>query len=65
MNFNGFINHHRVEESLKLFDDDQYSNHTIAAIAMEVGFNSISSFNKAFKSQVGKTPQAYRQQLMK
>ena len=65
MNFNRFINHYRVEESILLFNDSKYENHTVAAIAFEVGFNSISSFNTAFKNHVKKTPLAYRQELMK
>ncbi len=64
-NFNSFINHYRIKEAIRLIDDITFRNRTIASIAMEVGFNSISSFNTAFKKETGKTPQAYRQQLMK
>jgi AraC-like DNA-binding protein len=59
-NFNAFINHYRIEEAAKLLTDDEFSSHTISAIAYEVGFNSISSFNTNFKAQTGKTPAAHR-----
>lgn len=59
-NFNTFINHYRIEESKKLLNDTAFKNLTIAAIAFEVGFNSISSFNTAFKKQTGQTPVAYK-----
>lgn len=64
-NFNSFINHFRISEALESLDNENYHNRTIASIAFEVGFNSISSFNAAFKKQVGKTPLQYRQNLMK
>jgi AraC-like DNA-binding protein len=60
-NFNNFINQYRVEEAIHIFQNPEYENYTIASIAYEVGFNSISSFNSAFKKHTGKTPQAYRQ----
>lgn len=64
-NFNNFINQYRVEEALRLFGDENYNHRTVASIALEVGFNSISSFNTAFKKETGKTPLAYRKQLIK
>lgn len=64
-NFNAFVNQYRVEEAIRLLNDQKYENLTIAAISYEAGFNSLSSFNSAFKKQTGKTPQAYRQQLTK
>jgi AraC-like DNA-binding protein len=64
-NFNAFVNHYRVDEAIRLLNDRGYQNLTISSIAYEVGFNSISSFNSAFKKQTNKTPQAYRQQLTK
>lgn len=64
-NFNNFINQYRVEEATRLFKDGKHENLNISAIAFEVGFNSISSFNSAFKKEIEKTPKVYRQQLMK
>jgi AraC-like DNA-binding protein len=65
MNYNSFINSYRIKEASRLFNNEDHKNLTVAAIAFEVGFNSISSFNTAFKKQVGQTPQAYRKQLSK
>jgi len=65
MNFNSFINHFRVEEALTLFNEESYQNRTIASIALDVGFSSISSFNTSFKKETGKTPLAYRKHLIK
>ncbi|MDW7694514.1 helix-turn-helix domain-containing protein [Flammeovirgaceae bacterium SG7u.111] len=64
-NFNAFINHYRVAEAIKMFRQEQFDNYTITAIAYEVGFNSISSFNTAFKKNTGKTPLVFRKELLK
>ena len=64
-NFNSFINTFRIAEATRLFGEEKYKHLTIAAIAFEVGFNSISSFNAAFKKQTGKTPLAYRNEALK
>lgn len=60
MNFNTFINHYRIEESKQLLNAESFKNLTIAAIAFEVGFNSISSFNTSFKKLTGKTPVEFK-----
>ncbi len=62
-NFNSFINTYRIKESIRIFNLEQFKHHTVAAIAFEVGFNSISSFNTTFKKEIGNTPLAYRKQL--
>lgn len=64
-NFNNFINTLRIEEAICLFKNVEYNNHTIASIAYDIGFNSISSFNAAFKKQTGMTPNAHRKNLIK
>ncbi|MEX0618505.1 MAG: helix-turn-helix transcriptional regulator [Pseudohongiellaceae bacterium] len=56
-NFNQFLNHFRIQdacERLKTTDE------SIANIAMDVGYASLSSFNKAFKEIHGIPPRAYR-----
>lgn len=62
-NFNGFINAYRIDEAISIFKDSKYDHHTIASVAFDVGFNSISSFNTAFKKQTQKTPLSYRKAL--
>ncbi|KEO75200.1 helix-turn-helix domain-containing protein [Anditalea andensis] len=64
-NFNTFINNFRITEATHLLKEEKYNHRTIAAIAFEVGFNSISSFNTAFKKQIGKTPLSYRKEAVK
>ena len=64
-NFNAFVNQYRIEEAIRLLSDPGHENLTISAIAFKAGFNSLSSFNSAFKKQTSMTPQAYRTQLMK
>lgn len=59
-NFNVFVNSYRVEAAKEMLKDQNYANYTIAAIAYEVGFNSLSSFNEAFKKQTNQTPVGYK-----
>ena len=59
-NFNSFINHYRIEEARQQLRNPKLEHFTISAIATESGFNSISSFNTAFKKQTGLTPLAFR-----
>ena len=57
-NFNDFINHFRIIEAKKLLLANK--NLTIASIAFDCGFSSLSSFNAAFKKNEGITPSVYR-----
>ncbi len=59
-NFNEYINRLRVAHATNLLMKPESELITIAAIGMEAGFNSLSSFNQAFKKITGKTPSAYR-----
>jgi AraC-like DNA-binding protein len=59
-NFNQLINKYRIKEARKILLTEKYKNYTIEGIAQEVGFNSKSSFNAAFKSYTGITPSYYR-----
>jgi len=59
-NFNDFVNKYRIKEA-KLQILNPGNNHLdLFSIAMEVGFNSKSSFNNAFKKHAGITPSEFR-----
>jgi AraC-like DNA-binding protein len=60
--FFDFVNSHRVEEAKKQLHDPQNDHLTILAIAYQVGFNSKSHFNLAFKKHAGMTPTQFRNQ---
>ncbi len=54
--FYDFINNYRIKEFVKNIDGNKHLNHTILALSMDVGFNSKSTFNKAFKTVMKDTP---------
>lgn len=58
-NFRDFINEYRVREFILLSVSDEYKNYTFLALAYEVGFNSKSTFNLAFKKVTGLSPSDY------
>jgi len=61
-NFFNFLNQRRIEEAKKLLLDPHYQVYNVLEIAMEVGFNSVSTFNSLFKKQTGLTPSEFRKQ---
>lgn len=61
-NFYDFINTHRIEEIKKRILNNSFQNLTILALAYDVGFNSKSVFNAAFKKHTGMTPKEYKRQ---
>lgn len=52
---------YRVRKAADELRDPANSAKTIAEIALGCGFNSLSSFNAAFRAQFGKTPREYRE----
>ncbi len=58
--FFDWIAYLRVEEAKRLLTDGPARNFTIEQIAEEVGYNSKSAFNKAFKKFTGTTPSEFR-----
>ncbi|MBD3906719.1 helix-turn-helix domain-containing protein [Chryseobacterium sp. Ch-15] len=58
--FYDFVNTYRIENAMEILKDSSKSKVTILEILYEVGFNSKSSFNTAFKKQTGNTPTEYR-----
>ena len=59
-NFFQFVNGYRIEAAKKALEN---SDKQITGIAFDVGFNSKSTFNTAFKKFVGHSPSAYRKLL--
>lgn len=59
-NFNEFINSYRIEEAKRKLTEPGHSRTPILNIAYEVGFNSKSAFNNAFKKYTSMTPTQYR-----
>jgi AraC-like DNA-binding protein len=58
-NFRDFINEYRVNEFIELANSDHLKNFTFLALAYEVGFNSKSTFNLAFKKVTKSSPREY------
>lgn len=61
--FYDFVNTYRVEQAMNILQDGTKTKVTILEILYEVGFNSKSSFNTAFKKHTGNTPTFYRNNL--
>ena len=59
----GFINQVRINEACKLLMKND--NDTIASIAYNTGFNSITNFNRVFKNVVKKSPKEYVESYMR
>jgi AraC-like DNA-binding protein len=55
-----YIARYRIEEAKNILRDPSKQNLIIEEVAEEVGYNSKSAFNKAFKKITGKTPSQFR-----
>lgn len=64
-NFYNFINKFRVEEAKELLTSAKVDKLNMLGIAFESGFNSKTTFNTAFKKQVGISPSEYAKQNKK
>jgi AraC-like DNA-binding protein len=59
-NFYEFINHYRVDEAKKILLSHQANKMSILEIGYEVGFNSKSAFNRAFRHFTNLTPTQFK-----
>ena len=59
-NFYDFINGYRIRESKKLLSEKGNKFTTVLEVLYEVGYNSKSSFNVAFKKHTGMTPTEFK-----
>ncbi|WP_188459811.1 helix-turn-helix domain-containing protein [Marivirga lumbricoides] len=60
LHFFDYINSYRIKKATALLKDPDKKAFTVLEILYEVGFNSKSSFNTAFKKHTGTTPTQYR-----
>ncbi len=58
-NFRDYINEYRIKEFIELASSQKYKNYTLLALSYEVGFNSKSTFNLAFKKVTGLSPRNF------
>jgi AraC-like DNA-binding protein len=58
--FRTFLNTRRVEEARRILGDPARRGDKLIAVALDSGFNSLPSFNRAFKELEGRTPSAFR-----
>ncbi len=63
--FNDFINEFRVVEVARKMHDPAHDHITLLGIAFESGFNSKSTFNRAFRQMAGKSAAEYKSELKK
>ena len=59
-NFNQYLNQYRIAEAARRLQNPAEITLSISSIALDVGYASLSSFNKAFKEVHGVTPSIYR-----
>jgi len=60
--FRTFLNRYRIGHAVSLLNDPNRSDDKLIAIAFDSGFASLTSFQRAFKREIGKTPSAWRHQ---
>ncbi|WP_298540118.1 AraC family transcriptional regulator [uncultured Aquimarina sp.] len=61
--FFDFINEYRIKKAITLLENPLNKKLTILEILYDVGFNSKSPFNTAFKKHTGYTPSQYRKNI--
>ncbi|MEM8616280.1 MAG: helix-turn-helix domain-containing protein [Pseudomonadota bacterium] len=64
-NFAAFLNRYRLAEAKAALASPKQARIPILTIAMDVGYASLATFNRAFKSEEGTTPSAYRADALK
>lgn len=62
-NFSEFVNSYRIEKAKQLLIAPETKNEKIVSIAYDSGFNNVTTFNLAFKSNTQLTPSEFRKQM--
>lgn len=59
MSFFEFVNYYRIQEFIRLAESPIVKQKTLFGLAQEAGFQSKSTFNKAFRQIIGHSPSEY------
>ncbi|TGK36398.1 AraC family transcriptional regulator [Leptospira gomenensis] len=59
-NFNDFLNRYRIQEACEILLDPSKDEIPVIRIAMDLGYQSLGPFNRAFKELTSVTPTEYR-----
>ena len=59
LNFNDFINFHRIQAVKEKLQAGEQKTQTLLGIAYDCGFNSKATFNRAFKKFTGVSPKEW------
>lgn len=59
-NFSAFLNRHRIGEAQDILADRDRVSLPVLTIAMDLGYNSLPSFNRAFREATDMTPTEFR-----
>jgi AraC-like DNA-binding protein len=61
LNFNDFVNLYRIRALMQKLEEREHDIQTLLSLAFECGFNSKSTFNRAFKRYTSLNPKEYIQ----
>jgi AraC-like DNA-binding protein len=64
-NFADFLNSHRINAAKRRLADPAEARTTIAEIAFDLGYGSLSPFNRAFRHATGSTPTEWRRDALR
>jgi AraC-like DNA-binding protein len=59
-NFNDFLHSYRIREACARLRSPAEARRPVLSIALDLGYNSIGPFNRAFKARMGMTPTEFR-----
>jgi len=63
-NFNDFLHSYRIREACTRLRSQAEAGRPVLSIALDLGYNSIGPFNRAFKARLGMTPTEFRREGM-
>lgn len=61
-NFSAYLNRYRIAEAKAWLADRDKVDLPVLTLAMDLGYNSLPPFNRAFREETGTTPSEYRRQ---